>query len=175
MRSLLLLTALLAPLAAAQPVSPTDVDALFDAPPVVEINLRGSLLRLAAEATRESEPEAAAMLDGLRAVTVRVYPADSLARPAAVRALGQAAAQFEAADWFTFMRVRPQADDDDSGDVWVYVRESGDTFEGMALMAIDKGRGHGGLRPDRRDHQPGPDRRAQPPVRPRRPRRVRRR
>ena len=141
MRPLLLCAtlALLVPLAGAQPITPTDLDALFGAEPQVEVNLRGSLLRLAAEAARDSEPEAAVMLDGLRAVTVRIYPAAAgVDETSAVRAFSDVASRFETDDWFTLVRVRAQPDDDEDGDVWVFVRESGDTFEGMAVMAIDK-------------------------------------
>ena len=140
MRSLFLgaALALLVPATGAQPVTPSDLDALFGTEPQVEVNLRGSLLRLAAEAARESEPEAATMLDGLRAVTVRVYPAAGAAEASAVRLFSDVASRFETQDWFTLVRVRSLPDDDEDGDVWVFVRESGDTFEGMAVMAIDK-------------------------------------
>ena len=131
--------ALLVPAAGAQPVTASDLDALFGTEPQVEVNLRGSLLRLAAEAARESEPEAATMLDGLRAVTVRIYPAAAgAAEASAVQTFSDIASRFETQDWFTLVRVRAQPDDDEDGDVWVFVRESGDTFEGMAVMAIDK-------------------------------------
>ncbi len=141
MRPLLLCAAavvLLAPLAHAQPVSTADLDAMFGAEPQVEVNLRGSLLRLAAEAARESEPEAATMLDGLRAVTVRIYPAAAAGEADAVQAFSDVASRFESDGWFTLVRVRAQPDDAEDGDVWVFVREFGDTFEGMAVMAIDK-------------------------------------
>ena len=71
MRSLILsaLAALALPLSAQaqpRPFAVADLDALFDSEPRVEVNLRGALLRLAAEATRSDEPETAALIDGLR-------------------------------------------------------------------------------------------------------------
>ena len=140
MRPLLLCAAalLLVPLAHTQPITTADLDAMFGVEPQVEVNLRGSLLRLAAEAARESEPEAATMLDGLRAVTVRIYPAPPAQEAAAVQRFSEVASRFDADGWFTLVRVRAQPDDTEDGDVWVFVRETGDTFEGMAVMAIDK-------------------------------------
>lgn len=128
--------------AAAQPVDVADFDALFDAPPRVEVNLRGSLLRLAAEAARAEEPEAAGMLDGLRAVTVRIYSTAS-ARRAAVDRIDAFGSQFEADDWLPLVRVRSLPDDEETdGDVWVYVRDLGDSFGGMAVMAVDEEEGN---------------------------------
>ncbi|MDT7857090.1 DUF4252 domain-containing protein [Rubrivirga sp. S365] len=138
MRRLLLALALAAPLGAtAQPVDVAALDALFEAPPTVEVNLRGSLLRLASEAARAEEPEAALMLDGLRAVTVRVYTLGAT-RDLAVRRLADVGQRFEADGWWTFVRVRSQpGDTENDGDVWIYVRDAGDAFDGMAVMAVD--------------------------------------
>lgn len=139
MRRLLLLLALTAsPAVWAQPVDVAALDALFGTPPSVEVNLRGSLLKLAAEATRAEEPETAGMLDGLRAVTVRVYP--SGANPVqTVSRLTDIGHQFEADGWWTLVRVRSLPDDEDAeGDVWIYVRDAGDAFDGMAVMAVEK-------------------------------------
>ena len=138
MRRLLLALLLAAPLGArAQPVDALALDALFDAPPLVEVNLRGSLLRLASEAARAEEPEAALMLDGLRAVTVRVYALGEIP-DLAVRRLTDVGQRFEADGWWTFVRVRSQpGSDNEDGDVWIYVRDAGDAFDGMAVMAVD--------------------------------------
>jgi hypothetical protein len=139
-RSLILSAlAVAAPLAAhAQPISAEALDAMFDSEPVVEVNLRGSLLRLAAEAARADEPEAALMLDGLRGVTVRIYPTGPT-RELAVSRLADVGRSFEADGWLTLVRVRSLPDDDGSeGDVWVYVRDEGEAFGGMAVMAVDE-------------------------------------
>ena len=142
MKRLLLALLLAAPLAptgaSAQPVDAAALDALFGTPPSVEVNLRGSLLRLAAEATRADEPEAALMLDGIRAVTVRVYPVGSDPAPAVDRLAG-VGQRFEADGWWTFVRVRSRPGDPDAeGDVWIYVRDAGDAFDGMAVMAVGR-------------------------------------
>ena len=125
--------------AAAQPVVGADLDALFDSEPQVEVNLRGSLLRLAAAATREDEPETAAMIDGLEGITVRIYPAPAAERTLAVDRLSGIATRFESDGWLTLVRVRslPDSPVEDDGDVWVFVRDEGDVFGGLAVMAYD--------------------------------------
>jgi hypothetical protein len=142
MRSLILsvLAALALPIAAqAQPIAVADLDALFDSEPRVEVNLRGALLRLAAEATRSDEPETAALIDGLRGITVRVYPAPPTERTSIVSRLADVGRRFESDGWLTLVRVRSLPDDaDDDGDVWIYVREAGDIFDGLAVLAVDE-------------------------------------
>ena len=135
--ALFLLSVLAVPIASAQSSIPFDVrslDAYFDEAPNVEVNLRGSLLRLAVEATSESEPEIADMVRGLNAVTVRVYPLES-ARDNLSAQLGSIGQRFESDGWFTFIRVR--GDEEDPEDVWIYVRDEGEVFGGMVVMALD--------------------------------------
>ena len=130
--------ALFTPLAPhAQILAPERLDALFETQPQVEVNLRGSLLRLAAEAARAEDPGAGLMLDGLRAITVRVYPA-STQRQGFVSRMDGLGSEFERDGWLTMVRVRalPESQNEE-GDVWVYVRDDGDNFDGMAVMAID--------------------------------------
>lgn len=140
MRFLILLAAVLVALPAAhgQPFNVRDLDARFDSEPRVEVNLRGSLLRLAAEAARAEEPETALMLDGLNAVTVRIYATPPESRAFAVQQLSDVGRMFEDAGWYTLVRVRslPGSDDDD-GDVWVYILDDGDAFNGLAVLALD--------------------------------------
>lgn len=124
--------------AVAQPIDVRDLDALFDSPPRVEVNLRGSLLRLAAEAARSEEPSAAGMLDGLRSVIVRIYPSQSVSRLAVDHMTG-IGLRFEDQGWLPLVRIRSLPNDTlNDGDVWVYVLDDGDSFDGMAVMAIDE-------------------------------------
>ncbi|MEO0558798.1 MAG: DUF4252 domain-containing protein [Bacteroidota bacterium] len=134
--TLALLCSLAVPLASAQsgPLDVRTLDSFFDREAKVEVNLRGSLLRLAVEATRDSEPEVAEMVDGLNAVTVRIYELDT-ARGDLSSELSRIGDGFEDAGWFTFVRIR--GDEEDPEDVWIYVREDGDVFGGMAVMSVD--------------------------------------
>ena len=132
------LAVLLAPLGArAQSTfDVTRLDQLFDAQPMVEVNLRGSLLKLAAAAAGEDEPDVAMMLNGLRSVTVRIYSTDGQ-RPRFLSSMNGIGQTFEQDGWMTMVRVRSQPDSpNDEGDVWVYVLDDGDSFGGMAVMAI---------------------------------------
>jgi hypothetical protein len=131
---------LLAPGAFSQP-APLDLgrlDAFFDEEPTVEVNLTGSLLRLAAAATAEDEPETSAIIEGLDAITVRIYPLSS-----AIAGLGDDLSdighQLEADGWQTFVRVRDNdSEDEGAEDVWIYVREEGEAFGGLVVMALDQ-------------------------------------
>lgn len=128
-----------APNALAQPALDLDrLDRYFGEEPTVEVNLQGSLLRLAAAATREDEPDAAALMDGLNAVTVRIYPLSSALDELGddLSDLGQ---QLEADGWQTFVRVRDHdRENEHREDVWIYVREAGDAFGGLIVMALDE-------------------------------------
>ncbi len=132
----LALSALFLPTARAQPASAFDaasLDALFDHAPKVEVNLHGALLRLAASASEDDE-DASAMLRGLRSIVVRVYSL-AAARDGLTDRLTSLGSSLEGSGWTTLVRVRP--DDEDGDDVWVYVREAGDVFDGMAVMSLD--------------------------------------
>ena len=148
LRLLALLALLAVPTAGAQSAFEVDrLDDLFDRPPNVEVNLRGSLLRLAAAATAEDEPELSAMIRELDAVTVRIYPLGA-ARPGFDSELSGLTRGLEAEGWYAMVRVRadPDAiarpleegeDDDGREDVWVFVNDRDDAFGGLAVVAVD--------------------------------------
>ncbi|MEM1053965.1 MAG: DUF4252 domain-containing protein [Bacteroidota bacterium] len=142
-RFLLAALAVLLPLApSAQILDPDRLDAMFGSEPTVEVNLRGSLLTLAAEAARADDPEIGLMLDGLRGVTVRIYSA-SEDHSRFLSRMDEIGDEFERDGWLTMIRVRGyrgDADgdgDEDEGDVWVYVLDDGERFDGMAVMALE--------------------------------------
>ncbi|MGB3543132.1 DUF4252 domain-containing protein [Rubrivirga sp.] len=138
MRALLLATALsLSAPVFAQPITTQELDDLFNSEPRVEVNLRGSLIRLAAEATRAEGPEAALMLDGIRSVVVRIYSSPVDQRLVDLERLSLVGDRFEDDGWSTIVRVRSLPDDpDNDGDVWVYVRDEGDVLDGLAVLAL---------------------------------------
>lgn len=133
------LVALAAPIATAQsgPIDVRNLDSFFQDEAKVEVNLKGSLLRLIVEASREDEPEFAEMVSGLNAITVRVYDLDSAFGDLGSR-LGQLGDDLEGQGWSTLVRVRGDADgEDDRDDVWIYVLDDGEVFNGLAVMALD--------------------------------------
>ena len=132
---------LIRPSVAQSILNPSELDRLFPDPPKVEINLRGSLLRLAAQATSDDDPAVSEMIRGLRSISVRIFPVnvEDVDLKNAVDDLG---GRFEDAGWLTLVRVRadrePDPDTGDrDGDVWVYVLDDGNMFNGLALMAMD--------------------------------------
>ena len=132
-----LLLALAAPALHAQTTS-IDVralDSFFQREPKVEVNLKGSLLRLVVEASREDEPEFAEMVSGLNAVTVRVYDLAS-ALDGLTDRLSRLGSDLEANGWSTLVRVRGDEDEDED-DVWIYVLDDGSVIDGLAVMALD--------------------------------------
>lgn len=112
------------------------LDALFDQPPRVEVNLGGSLLRIAASA--DDDPDTSNLLRGLRGITVRVYALDA-ARTDLRSRLDGFGRRLASDGWQTMVRVRPS--DEDTDDVSIFVREVGDTFDGMVVMALDEAEG----------------------------------
>jgi len=138
---------LFAPGAFAQPVPPTPpaldlslLDDYFDDEPLVEVNLNKSLLRLAAAAADEDEPGTAALMQGLDGITVRVYDLASAVTDL-TDGLTDLGHQLEDEGWQTFVRVRGDRSGGaatDRDDVWIYVREAGDAFGGLVVMALDE-------------------------------------
>ena len=132
-----------AALGAAAPAAPQRVpidvralDTYFNDEPRVEVNLKGSLLRLLVEASREDEPEFAEMVSGLTGVTVRVYDLDTAVDGLTTR-LSRFGDDLEDQGWSTLVRVRGEAGTDDEDDVWIYVLDDGDVFGGLAVMSLD--------------------------------------
>lgn len=123
-------------LAQPRPLNVRDLDAYFQDEPRVEVNLKGSLLRLLVEASREDEPEFADMVSDLNAVTVRVYDLDTAVGDLALR-LGDLGDDLEDQGWSTLVRVRGEAGGDDEEDVWIYVLDDGEAFGGLAVMSLD--------------------------------------
>lgn len=114
-------------------LSPSNLDALFDEEARVEVNLRGTILRLVAEASREDEPEFAAMVDDLRGIYVRQYALSS-ARSGATGQIRELARSFERDGWETLVRVR-----EDDEDVFIYLDTAGDVINGLVVMSLDEG------------------------------------
>lgn len=129
-----LFAVLLSPGAFAQPsgLSPANLDALFNEEARVEVNLRGAILRLVAEASRNDEPEFASMVDDLRGIFVRQYALSS-ARSSAPGQIRELARSFERDGWETLVRVR-----DDGEDVFIYLDTSGDVINGLVVMSLDE-------------------------------------
>lgn len=106
----------------------------FDEKPTLEVNIKGALLRLVAEASRLEDPELADLLLELRAIQVQGY---SLPR-SRFDDLGVAVdgwvSEMEEAGWDTIVRVR---DDDEHVDMHVKVHDG--AIAGMLVMVVTPG------------------------------------
>ncbi len=109
-------------------------DDWFEADPTLEVNVKGGLLRLVAEASRFEDPDLAELLRRLKAVQVRGY---ALSRTRFDEVAGRATAygrRLEDQGWDTVVRTR-----DHNEQVEMYVKLDGDAIAGMVVMVIDPG------------------------------------
>ena len=109
---------------------------LVDMEPHIEIRLKGSLLRLAAEASRIEDDELADMLLGLRAIYVegyklgRGYGEQAEQLRSAARSLTK---DLEYSGWDRVAKIR-----EDDSEVHIFVKERGEAIEGLTAMVIDE-------------------------------------
>ncbi len=97
-----------------------------------QVNIKGQLLELVAEASREDDPEFADLLLRLRAIQVRSFPM----RPAQIRAMERHSEsigeELESQGWDTVVRLR------DYGQyVDVYAIENPEHILGLMMMVVD--------------------------------------
>lgn len=129
--SLFLLTAI--PSAHAQPSLDLNMlDGMFSEEATVEVNLRGALLNLVAEASRSDEPEFAGIVDDLRGIYVRQYSLAS-ARANIQNSVDSMARTLESNGWETLVRVREEGEN-----TFVYLLSDGDVINGLVVMSLDE-------------------------------------
>ncbi len=104
----------------------------FFTEPDVQVNIKGQLLKLVAEASREDDPEFADLLLELRAIQVRKFAM----QPEQIRTMElhseQIGEDLEDRGWDTVVRLR------DYGQyVDVYAIENPETIQGLMMMVVD--------------------------------------
>ena len=109
-----------------------EMEGRFMVEPDFQVNIKGQLLKLVAEASREDDPEFADLLLRLRAIQVRSFPM----RRAHIRAMEMHSEsigrELEADGWDTVVRLR------DYGQyVDVYALENPDFILGLMMMVVD--------------------------------------
>lgn len=109
-----------------------DLDILNRDELVVEVNLKGPLLRLVAAATRSEEPAFAELIASLEAVRVRVAELEEVDAKKVREGLGRAAAWLDDNDWDVIVRTR-----EDDEEVYVYSRDDGEEIAGLAVLVVD--------------------------------------
>ncbi|HEX7180564.1 MAG TPA: DUF4252 domain-containing protein [Thermoanaerobaculia bacterium] len=99
-----------------------------------EINLSGPLLRMIAGASRSDDPEFAALLSGLQAIQVQVFPLAATDEAAVKGRIGNAVRWLEDRGWAPTVRVREGGEE-----VYIYLKEAEGRIVGMTLMSLTSG------------------------------------
>jgi hypothetical protein len=98
----------------------------------VEIDIEGPLLRMIAAAAKDDDPGFAAVMAGLKAIQVQVFPMKG-AEPAGVKTrIDRAVHWLEGRGWKSMVRVRDQGQE-----TYIYLKQAGDRIEGMTLLSLD--------------------------------------
>ena len=106
----------------------------FGAAPTLEVNIKGPLLRLVAEASRYDDPDLAEMLAGLQAIQVIGFPLRRSEFGDVARRAAAMADRLEAEGWDTVIRVRKE---DEQVDMHVKVHDG--EIAGMVVMVVQPG------------------------------------
>ncbi len=110
----------------------SELTSQFGEAPTLEVNIKGQLLKLVAEASREDDPELADLLMELKAIQVRGYPLRRAQFRSMERRSQILAGQLEADGWETVVNLR------DFGQyVDMYVKQNASAIEGMVLLVLD--------------------------------------
>jgi uncharacterized protein DUF4252 len=113
----------------------SEVEGFVNQETTLEVNVKGALLRMVAEAARIENDTLAEMLLKLQAVQVRGYTLDDDAAEAIIDRLGPIARRLSEAGWQRVVRVR-----EDDEFVEMLVRDtSGEKVEGMIVFVVDEG------------------------------------
>ena len=107
------------------------VDGWFSAEPTVEIDLKGSLLRMVTRSAQSDDPDLAAMLGRMRAVQVRIFPLAAGALASARTRTADLMRGLERQGWESFVRVRQ-----DGQYVNMMVRPRGGTSDALAGLVV---------------------------------------
>ena len=105
------------------------IEEWFDAEPNIEVNVQGALLELVAEASRESNPEMADLLNKLKAIQVRGFTEGSFDRETIQERTQALAEELENRGWLPAVHVREEGEN-----VNMYLREENGTINGLMVM-----------------------------------------
>lgn len=103
----------------------------FDVEPTIEINIKGLLLRLVAEASRYEDPDLADMLRNVKGIFVRAFDLRRVDYDDVERQKRIITRRLEADGWETVVRVR---DRDETTHMFVRIIDDG--IAGMVVMTI---------------------------------------
>jgi len=104
----------------------------FDTEANVEVNVKGALLNMIAEASRFEDPDLAVMLHRLKAIQVRAYELDYDDFGRASGKLKDFGRVLEGDGWETVVRAR-----EDDEHVEMYLKTNGKRISGLVVLALD--------------------------------------
>ena len=100
----------------------------------VEVNVKGTLLSLAAKLVEEDEPEAAKLLRSVHLVRVNVVGLDDKNRDGLEKRIEEIRAHLDKSGWERIVAAQEQG----SGDVGVYIKTRGDeAIVGLVVTVVD--------------------------------------
>ena len=98
----------------------------------IDINLRGSMLKMISGATSNADPEFSSVAADLKLIRVLVGEPAISDMDNLLYEIDSASARLEAEGWYRLVRIR-----DDHERVNIYVKEAGDMFDGLTVMVVD--------------------------------------
>ena len=98
--------------------------------PKVMINIGGSLLKFMSAATK-SDPEASALLQGLKGVRINVYSTEGQTGPA-LEQLTKVKSMLLDQDWEPIVQVKKTEEE-----VQIFMKLDGEAVQGLFVMAVD--------------------------------------
>jgi hypothetical protein len=110
------------------------VDSWFDAPASTEVDIRGPLVDLVAEASASSDPDFSDLMGDVKAIQVRGFPLSEEEATDIQTQTDQLAASLEDTGWTRVIYVRDNAEQ-----VSIYLREAGDKIAGLTLLSTKPG------------------------------------
>lgn len=108
------------------------IEAWFDVPPTVEINLKGALLEMVAEASRGSNPELGNLLQRLKAIQVRSFNLDGGPSEETFQRADALIDRLESEGWETIVRVREEDER-----VNIQLKMEDDAIAGLVVMVLE--------------------------------------
>lgn len=109
------------------------IEGWFDREAKIEVNIKGALLELVAEASRYEDPELANLLKKLRAIQVRGYEVSPGDFRAVEDRMSSLARSLESEGWDTVVKVR-----EDDERVNMFTRIEDGAIAGMMVMVISE-------------------------------------
>lgn len=99
----------------------------------VEVNMKGAMLKLAAQLTKKSEPDVADLLSGIQQVRVNVVGLDADNRDAITKRISEVRTQLEKKGWERVVQAKERAQD-----VSVYLKSGKEgVLDGVVVTVLD--------------------------------------